>query len=329
MNQNSQINLFFYLSVFLVTQITGLLLSIIICFIFQDFIWGFFRAALINSFILGISLVINSFLSQKLIHTMKFVYIFIISSSIVFGTGIVSFLLLLFFEPTLFIYYFSGVISFLLINLLFILALHVISSGLMMYRETMAQKEIAIEKEKNLRNQMEMKLLSSKTNPHFLFNSLNMIITLLKKPLQAETAILDLSDLLRNNLENSEKSKISIEEELDSVKKYLSIQKLRFQEKLQYEIINSEKFDIPPLIVQPLVENSIKHNISKETRLTITICILRENQSIKIKITDSAKGITKSMLNKGTGLTITKKRIENFGGTFLILNGGIEISFKI
>ena len=199
----------------------------------------------------------------------------------------------------------------------------------MMYREIMAQKEIAIEKEKNLKNQMEMKLLSSKTNPHFLFNSLNMIITLLKKPHKAETAILDLSDLLRHNLENSEKTKISIEEELDSVRKYLSIQKLRFGDKLQYDIINNEKFDIPPLIIQPLVENSIKYNLAKETSLTITICILKNIHSITIQIIDSAKRITPSMLNRGTGLTITKKRIENFGGTFLILKGGIEISFKI
>ena len=198
-----------------------------------------------------------------------------------------------------------------------------------MYREIMAKKEIAIEKEKNLRNQMEMKLLSSKTNPHFLFNSLNMIITLLKKPHKAETAILDLSDLLRNNLENSEKSTVSIEEELDSVRKYLSIQKLRFSDKLQYEIINSEKFDIPPLIIQPLVENSIKHNISKGANLTIKICILRDNHSRKIRIFDSGKRVIPSMINKGTGLTITKKRIENFGGKFLILNGGIEISFKL
>ncbi|MFC1476391.1 sensor histidine kinase [Fibrobacterota bacterium] len=208
------------------------------------------------------------------------------------------------------------------------MALYIISSGLIIYREIMVEKEKTIGDERHLKNQMEMKLLSSKVNPHFLFNTLNMILNLLKKPETAEMAILNLSDLLRNNLENSEKKVISVKDEVDNVRKYLEIQKLRFKEKLHYTISGGEEFYIPPLIIQPLIENSIKHNISRVKKLEIQVNIFKHNNHNVITILDSEKAMNESMLHKGQGLTITKKRIENSGGTFAVANGGIEISFE-
>jgi len=321
-------NALFYFSIFLVTQITGLLLSLVICFILQDFTWGFVRMALINSFILGVALIGGCFVSQRLVFKMKIYYIVAISFSLVLGIGIISFFIVLFLEPALFIYYDRGAFSFLFINLLFIIALHIISSGLIIYREIMVENEKTIGTERDLKNQMEMRLLSSRINPHFLFNTLNMILNLLKQPAKAETAILNLSDLLRENLEQSEKQGISVKQELGNVKKYLEIQKLRFEERLQYEINGDAEFTIPPLIIQPLVENSIKHNMQKVSRLAIEILISRDNGRNTITIMDSEKAVDASMLDRGQGLTITKKRVENSNGTFLIKNGGIEISFS-
>jgi two-component system sensor histidine kinase LytS len=192
----------------------------------------------------------------------------------------------------------------------------------------MIDKEKTIGNERYLKNQMEMKLLSSRVNPHFLFNTLNMILTLLKQPAKAETAILNLSDLLRENLERSEKSTISVREEMENVRKYLELQKLRFDEKLHYEIKGDADFAIPPLIIQPLVENSIKHNMQAVSRLTIVISLSRENGRGKISVADSVGAVTGSMLDRGQGLTITKKRVENGGGTFSIENGGIVVSFN-
>ncbi len=176
------LNVILYVSIFIVTQITGLLLSLSICFVLSDFIWGFVRIAMLNSFILGVSLIGTCALSQKMIFKIKTVYIIFIAFSLILGTSIISFILLLYSEPTLFIYYFRGAISFLFINFLFIMALYFISSGLIVYREIMVEKEKLIGDERYLKNQMEMKLLSSKVSPHFLFNTLNMIINLLKKP---------------------------------------------------------------------------------------------------------------------------------------------------
>jgi LytS/YehU family sensor histidine kinase len=328
-NQINNLNVLFYILIFVVTQITGLLLSLVICFILQDFTWGFVRIALINSFILGLALIGSCYLSQRLAFKIKTYYIFAITLSLVLGVSIISLLIVVFIEPTVFIYYDRGAYSFLFVNFLFIIALHIICSGLIIYREIMVEKEKAIGNERYLKNQMEMKLLSSRVNPHFLFNTLNMILTLLKEPLKAENAILNLSDLLRENLERSEKTSIPVKEELSNVIKYLEIQKLRFGEKLNFEIKGEADFSIPPLIIQPLVENSIKHNMQNVSHLTIEIQLSREKARNSILIIDSEKAMHSSMLNQGQGLTITRKRIENSNGTFLIKNGGIEISFSL
>jgi two-component system, LytTR family, sensor kinase len=301
----------------------------VICYILQDFTWGFVRMALVNSFILGLSLIGSCSLSQRLLFKIKIIYIAAISFSLVLGVCIISFFIVLFLEPTLFIYYHRGAISFIAVNFLFIIALLTISSGAIIYREIMVEKEKTIGNERYLKNQMEMKLLSSRVNPHFLFNTLNMILTLLKQPAKAEEAILNLSDLLRQNLDQSDKTSIPVEQELENVRKYLEIQKLRFKEKLRYEIKGDAGFSIPPLIIQPLVENSIKHNMRNVSHLSIEILLSRDNDRNTITITDSEKAVQSSMLNQGQGLTITKKRVETSNGTFLIKNGGIEISFRL
>jgi len=82
------------------------------------------------------------------------------------------------------------------------------------------------------------------------------------------------------------------------------------------------------MILQPLVENSIKHNIDSTDQLTIQIKISDYDQGIKISVIDSMAAVEPGMLNKGVGLTATKQRIELSGGQFEIKNGGIEISFK-
>jgi LytS/YehU family sensor histidine kinase len=260
---------------------------------------------------------------------MKVMYILAITFSLVLGISIISFLILLFLEPTLFIYYGRGAFSFLFVNFLFIAGLYTISSGFIIYREIMAEKENALGTERYLKNQMELKLLSSRINPHFLFNTLNMILSLLKQPEKAEIAILNLSDLLRENLDQSDKLSIPVSQELESVRKYLEIQKMRFGEKLTFEIIGTAEFPVPPFIIQPLVENSIKHNMQRVSHLSISLQVARKKDCATITIIDSEKAIEPSMLNRGHGLTITQKRVEANHGTFVVAHGGIEISFKL
>ena len=320
-------NFLMYTVIFTVTQVTGLLLSLVICFILQDFIAGFVRIALVNSFVLGGALAGSCWFTQKMMFRIRTVYSIVISSTLLLGIGITVFFLLLVLEPALFIYYARGASAFLIINFLFIAALYSISCGLIVYREILLDREKTISGERYLRNQMEMKLLASKINPHFLFNTLNMILNLLREPQKAETALLNLSDLLRHNLEQSEKTAVPIGLEIENVRKYLEIQKLRFGDRLEYAITGSADFLVPPLVVQPLVENCIKHNIGDTSCLKIETVFSLENETATVWVADSERKVEPLMVDRGQGLTITRKRVENNNGTFTIKNGGILLSF--
>ncbi len=315
------------LLILLIAMITGLLLSLIISFVFPDAALKFVSIALLNSFFLGLAMLLSLYLTRKLVSRLKNVYVIALSICLVFGIGIVTILMIFFMEPVIFIYYYEGTVSFLLINLLFVLSLTTIATGSVLHQDTVSAKEQALAEEKILKKEIEMKLISTKLNPHFLFNSLNLIVSMLKKPKIAELALISLSELLRYNLDKSEKAWVLLEEEIESVKKYLMIQKMRFDQRLEYEIKCNVKGNIPPLIIQPLVENSIKYNINDLDVLKINIDVNRGNNKIVIKIIDSGKKVKTDMLHKGTGLTVTQKRVENVGGTFIIKNGGIEISF--
>ncbi len=322
---SSSMNMLIYVSIFLVTQITGVLLCLIVSFILQDFSRPFINMAISNSFILSLGLVGSCYLTQKLMLRLKIVYTILTTLSLLLGISLISFFYVLYSAPTLFVYYDRGAFSCLVINFLFVLTLYAISSLLIIYREIMLDKEKTIGAERTLRKQTELQLLSSRVNPHFLFNTLNLILTLLKHPQKAETAILNLSDLLRHNLEQSAKPFISTTEEIGNVRKYLELQVLRFGDKLRYKIDEDTSFPMPPLIIQPLVENSIKHNMKAVSQLSIEISLKKDHTGNKISVIDSEKKLTPAMLVKGRGLDVTRKRVENCGGAFSVINGGVEI----
>ena len=137
----------------------------------------------------------------------------------------------------------------------------------------------------NEKAQAELQLLKAQINPHFLFNSLNSIKSLvIENPNVARRAIDLLSDLLRSSLYEKDKDLIYIKNELSLVYDYIELEKMRFEERLQLktniddEVIN---YKIPTLSIQLLVENAIKHNIvSKSKHLTIDIYF--DNQFIVV-----------------------------------------------
>ena len=116
------------------------------------------------------------------------------------------------------------------------------------------------------KNEIELNMLKSQLNPHFLFNSMNSIRALINSdPEKAKKSITQLSGLLRNSLQIGKKNLISFQEELDLVKDYIEIESIRYEERLsiKYEIAeDSYKYMIPPMMLQTLVENAIKHGIS-------------------------------------------------------------------
>ena len=178
------------------------------------------------------------------------------------------------------------------------------------------QREVATAKENAelsiLTKQIQLDNLSAQLNPHFLFNSLNSIKSLIEEnPSKARRAIDLLSDLLRSSLYEKDEDLISIMEELALVNDYIELEKLRFEERLSLNITldkSLEQVKIPTLSIQLLVENAIKHGIDKSIKGGIVkLVIVKSEDQITISVQNPGK-IT-SNNSKGLGLKNLKERL--------------------
>ncbi|CAA9196301.1 hypothetical protein FLA105534_01084 [Flavobacterium bizetiae] len=155
--------------------------------------------------------------------------------------------------------------------------------------------------------------LSAQLNPHFFFNSLNNIkFLVIENPAAARRAIDLLSELLRNSLNTNISKLISLNDEIDLVKDYLELEKIRFEERLQIKIETSLDLSqhlILPFSIQSLVENAIKHGIEKRKNGGfIAVKIDRKNDFIKITVQNSGK-LSNDIKDSGIGLQNLKERL--------------------
>lgn len=172
--------------------------------------------------------------------------------------------------------------------------------------------------------ELEMAALRSQMNPHFLFNSLNAIkhLIMTSRNEDAELYLDKFSNLLRSILINSSREVISVEEELEILELYLTLESHRMEADFKYEIEYTSRealweYPIPPLLLQPFVENAIWHglqpSLKKEKRLTIRF---DTTENLKIEIEDNGVGRKasnlKQKLHKSMGMDITKERITLF-----------------
>lgn len=170
--------------------------------------------------------------------------------------------------------------------------------------------------------QSRLQVLKMQLHPHFLFNTLNAISELLHRdPDAAEHMITDLSDLLRMALENLEVQEIPLKQELEFLRKYLEIEQMRFQDRLKVEMdIAPETLDasVPNMILQPLVENAIKHGISpKAGGGRIDIWAGRSNGHLVLSVSDDGVGVPSEglrSLRDGVGLSNTRRRLKHLYG---------------
>jgi two-component system, LytTR family, sensor kinase len=174
-------------------------------------------------------------------------------------------------------------------------------------------KNLRIEAE---RTEMELNRLKSQLNPHFMFNSMNSIRALIdENPAKAKNAVTQLSNILRNTLQMGKKKFISFEEELNLVKDYLDLEKTRYEERLHvnFEIDPASfSFQIPPLMLQTLVENAIKHGISKLTEggEVFIRSAVNEKNELHISIINSGVLTDNSHHSGGFGIANTKGRLS-------------------
>lgn len=174
--------------------------------------------------------------------------------------------------------------------------------------------------------ELKMELLRTQMNPHFIFNSLGSINLFILKnnKAQASEYLSKFSRLIRLILQNSQESVIDIETELEALRLYLELESLRFDERFDYKIIVDEEVmaaavKIPPMIIQPFVENAIWHGLmQKEEKGYLEIHLYRQEGALFCKITDNGIGRKKaakiksksSLIHKSMGMQITAERLS-------------------
>jgi signal transduction histidine kinase len=186
------------------------------------------------------------------------------------------------------------------------------------FQKKYRNKQIELAQLEQQLSNAQLKAIKGQLEPHFLFNTLNTISSLMEINVKdAQKVVSQLGALLRTVLEKNKRKLIPFEEELEFIKNYLNIEQVRFQDRLKitYNIASrTNDFPIPSLILQPLVENAIKHGFARTTgEGLIEVAATLEDEQIQISITDNGQGTELSqeaMLQKGQGLQIVEDRLK-------------------
>ena len=180
--------------------------------------------------------------------------------------------------------------------------------------EKSREQEILNLKWEASKNEIELKNLRAQLNPHFLFNSLNSIRALIGlNPEEAKKSVTQLSNLLRRSINLGKLRLIPLKEELDLVRIYLSLEHIRFEERLTTKFSVEDaalNCEIPPLMIQTIVENGIKHGISKAIEgggIEVNCSYMDGELNIIVKNSGQLASVKDS---NGVGLSNTKKRLE-------------------
>jgi len=188
----------------------------------------------------------------------------------------------------------------------------------------------------------QLQALQRQLHPHFLFNTLNTVSGLIRTdPDAADTMIDRLGDLLRMTLHKSGIQEVSLKEELDVLGKYVEIERTRFGNRLTVEMrVQPETLDVqvPSLVLQPLVENAIRHGIAPNAGPGwIAVYAQRDNDDLVLQVLDNGDGLPPDRLmamNRGVGLDNTRARLEHlyrdrFEFTFSNLERGFCVTIRI
>ena len=216
-----------------------------------------------------------------------------------------------------------------------------LSYALGYYRESQARALKAAHLETSLM-EARLKTLEAELHPHFLFNTLHAISTLVHTdPEAADRMISRLSDLLRLTFDRSGAAGVALKEELEFLQKYLEIEQIRFQDRLAVKFdIDPETLDtdVPRLILQPLVENAIKHGIGPRAgQGLVQISTKKRPDGTWIEVRDNGVGLSRNArarFTNGVGLSNTRARLECLYGSqhrldFAEGNGGLSVQMLI
>ncbi len=222
----------------------------------------------------------------------------------------------------------------------------VIAGGWQAYRynQSYVSSELRSERLERQFSEARLNVLRMQLNPHFLFNALNTISSQVERdPRLARAMIEHLGDLLRLSLESKDKQEVPLAEEMEFLEHYVAIQKIRFGEHLKIEIAVTPEARtalVPSLFLQPLVENAIRHGVSRRASGgTVEISAARVDGRVKIRVADDGVGLPAGwdlQKSEGLGLSATRERIAGLypdaRSRFEIRNregGGTEVEVDI
>lgn len=165
----------------------------------------------------------------------------------------------------------------------------------------------------------QLQALKMQLHPHFLFNTLNSISVLINKDVHlAKKMISRLADFLRMTLQNSGSDEVLLLQEIEFLKCYLEIERVRFQDRLTVRIEidpTTVGCKVPNLILQPIIENAIRHGVaSRSSPGWIEVRVAQEDHSLQLQVKDNGPGISKKTIRKGVGLTVTEDRLQRLYG---------------
>ena len=195
-----------------------------------------------------------------------------------------------------------------------------VAHALRFYERTTVRERREAELEARLAH-ARLQALRMQLNPHFLFNTLNSIASLVHEQPQAEAMIEALSDLLRLTLNASDRQEVTLREELHFLERYLLIEQIRFGERLSVEKqidVSALDASVPILILQSLVENAVKHGIESQIAPgVIRVTAERAGKSLVLRVHDNGRGLaaaSKGLLKEGVGLRNTRSRLKELYG---------------
>ncbi len=213
--------------------------------------------------------------------------------------------------------------------------------GIAAYRDLAAGRERLLRAEARA-HAARLEALRLQLNPHFLFNALNAVSTLIAedRPSEANRMLARLSDFLRSTLERSDTAEVPLSDEIDFACQYLEIEEIRFGERLRVDIAvdpAAESALVPPLILQPLVENAVRHAVLPRTGGgAISIVAGRDAEWLTLGVHDEGPGAGPRVERRsGIGLANTRQRLEELYGTRAELTldasarGGLALSIRL
>jgi LytS/YehU family sensor histidine kinase len=221
------------------------------------------------------------------------------------------------FFQRVFFWFLSGLVSYFVVYVAILGAGYALDS-----RERLARQETETARLSAALSTAQLNALRRQIEPHFLFNTLNAVAALVREARNdaAVKMIAGLSDFLRRVIEDSQRQEVPLSEEIDHLQKYLEIQKIRFRDRLRVDLeVPAELLQspVPSLVLQPMVENAIKHGISRRAQGgEIRVRAFRSNRTLTLTVYNDGPSLTQNgeTAHSGVGMSNVRTRLESLYG---------------